>query len=220
MTQPSQWSRRSLVSGLGALAAAFTAGARQVHAQAQTGASFTPMRHPQDAWLNALPGKHRVVFDVTSAAGVSDLFRFVSNTYTGNKGGYGLEANDLAVVVILRHSATAFGYGDTLWSPHGAALAQSTRYSDPGSTEPPKSNPYNSGSRRAFDDLTKRGVSIGVCDTASHGLAGRLASAGKDAEATYKEMIGDMIPGSRLVPAGVVAVARAQEYGYSVIHVG
>jgi len=29
-----------------------------------------------------------------------------------------------------------------------------------------------------------------------------------------------MIPGSRLVVAGVIAVARAQEYGYSVVHAG
>ena len=60
---------------------------------------------------------------------------------------------------------------------------------------------------------------VGVCDTASHGLAGRLAGAG-DAEATYKEMVANMIPSSRLVPAGVIAVTRAQEYGYGVVHVG
>ena len=215
--------RRTLVSslgaGLGALTAALTAGARQVSAQSAPTAPFTPMRHPQDDWLNTLAGKHRVIFDVTSAAGVSDVFRFVNNTYTGNKSGYGLDQQDLAVVVILRHSATAFGYGDTLWSKHGKALAEGARYSDAGSTEPPRVNPYNAAPRSAFDDLAKRGVRIGVCGTASRGIAGRLAGSG-DAEAMRKEMVADMIPSSRLVPAGVIAVARAQEYGYSVVHVG
>lgn len=177
------------------------------------------MRHPQDAWLDAIPGKHRVLFDVTSASGVSDVFRFVSNTYSGNKSAYDLEQSDLAVVVILRHSATAFGYGDAVWAKYGRALADATRYGDPKSIEPPKANPYNVPPRSAFDELAKRGVRVGVCDTASHGLASRLAGAG-DAEATYKEMVANMIPSSRLVPAGVIAVTRAQEYGFGVVHVG
>jgi hypothetical protein len=106
-----------------------------------------------------------------------------------------------------------------VWSRHGQALVETTRYTVPGNAETPKANPYNSGTRRAFDDLSKRGARIGVCDTASHGLAGRLAGSG-DAEATYKDMVANMIPASQLVPAGVIAVARAQEYGFSVIHVG
>lgn len=164
-------------------------------------------------------GKHRVIFDVTSAAGVGDVFRFVSNTYTGNKNGYGLDPADLAVIVILRHSATAFGYADAVWAKHGPALVQATRYTVPAGGDAPRGNPFSSGSRGSFDDILKRGVRIGVCDTASHGLAGRLAGSG-DADATYKDMVANMLPSSRLVPAGVVAIARAQEYGYSVIHVG
>ena len=64
------------------------------------------------------------------------------------------------------------------------------------------------------------GVQFGVCDTASHGLARRLAGPGGDAEATYKEMVASMIPNSRLLVAGVIGVTRAQEYGYSVVHAG
>jgi hypothetical protein len=205
------------MSGLGALGAALAFGNGE--AAGQAAASFTPARHPQDAWLDALPGKHRVLFDVTTAGGMNDIFRFVSNTFTGNKNAYGLEQADLAVVVILRHSATAFGYADAVWAKHGPALVNATRYTDPKSTEPPKVNPYNAAPRQAFDELIKRGVRLGVCDTASHGLARALAGSG-DPEATYKEMVANMLPSSRLVPAGVIAVSRAQEYGYGVVHVG
>ncbi len=169
--------------------------------------------------MDAIPGQHRVVFDVTSASGVSDVLRFAGNTYNANKSAYNLEQTDLAVIVILRHSATAFGYGDIVWSKHGKALAGSTKYADPNSAEPPKGNPYNAAPRRALDELVKRGVRFGVCDMASHAISRALAGSG-DAEATYKEIITDLRPSSRLVPAGVIAVTRAQEYGYSVVHVG
>ena len=88
------------------------------------------------------------------------------------------------------------------------------------SSEPPKVNPFNATRIETFDEMARRGVQFGVCDTASHNLARRLASPSGDADATYKEMVASMIPNSRLVVAGVIAVTRAQEYGYSVVHVG
>ena len=212
--------RRSLMSSIGAFAAAFALGSRPAGAQTPAASTFTPARHPQDGWLDAIPGKHRVVLDVTSSLGVPDVVRFAGNTLTGNKTGYGLEEADLAVVVILRHSATAFAYSDAIWAKYGAALAGFTSYTDPGSTEPPTANPFASAPSNALDGLAKRGVQFAVCDMASHGIARRLAGQGGDADAIYKEMVANMIPSSRLVAAGVIAVTRAQEYGYGVIHVG
>jgi hypothetical protein len=67
---------------------------------------FQPARHPQDDWFDQLPGKHRFFFDATSPTGAGDAITFASNYYTANKSGYGLEPNDLAVVICLRHWAT------------------------------------------------------------------------------------------------------------------
>src|SRR6185503_18270632 len=55
-----------------------------------------------------------------------------------------------------------------------------------------------------------------VCDMATHFISGQVASAVKgDADALYKEFASNLIPNSHLVAAGVVAVNRAQEYGYT-----
>ena len=213
------WPRRSLMSGLSAVAAAFALGARPASAQTAA-APFQPARHPQDEWLDKIRGKHRVVFDVTSAQGVPEALHFAYNTYTGNKSMYGVEEADLAVVIVLRHSATAFGYSDAMWAKYGKALAAATSYTDPKSSEPPKANPFNTTRIETIDELARRGVQFAVCDQASHGVARRIAGSSGDADATYKEMVANMIPNSRLVVIGVIGLTRAQEYGYSVVHAG
>jgi hypothetical protein len=207
------WPRRSLMSGMSAVAAAFALGARPASTQTAA-APFQPARHPQDEWLDKIRGQHRVVFDVTSFRGVPEALHFA------HKSMYGLDEADLAIVIILRHSATAFGYSDAIWAKHGKALAAATSYTDPKSSETPKANPFNATGIEAIDQMAKRGVQFGVCDTASHGLSRRIAGPSGDADATYKEMVASMIPNSRLMVAGVIGVTRAQEYGYSVVHVG
>jgi hypothetical protein len=213
------WARRSLMSRMSALAAAFALGDRQASAQAAA-APFQPARHPQDEWLDKIPGKHRVVFDVTSARGVPDALHFANNIYSGNKSLYGLDEADLAVVIVLRHAATAFGYADAIWAKHGKALAAAASYTDPKGSESPTANPFNAMRSETFNEMAKRGVQFGVCDSASHGLARRIAGSNGDADATYKEIVTGMIPSSRLLVVGVLGVTRAQEYGYSVVHVG
>ena len=213
------WARRSLMSGMSAFAAAFAFGARPASAQTAA-APFEPARHPQDEWLDKIPGKHRVVFDVTSSRGVPEALHFANNIYSGNKSMYGLEPTDLAVVIVLRHSATAFGYSDAIWAKHGKALTAATSYTDPKSGESPTVNPFNATRIETFNEMAKRGVQFAVCDTASHGLSRRIAGPSGDADATYKEMVASMIPNSRLLVAGVIGVTRAQEYGYSVVYAG
>ena len=213
------WPRQSLMSGMSAVAAAFALGARPLSAQTPA-APFQPARHPQDEWWDKIQGKHRVVFDVISSRGVPEALHFANNIYSGNKSMYGLDESDLAVVIVLRHSATAFGFSDVIWAKHGKALAAATSYTDPKSSEPPKVNPFNATRIETFEEMAKRGVRFGVCDTASHNLARRLAGPSGDADATYKEMVASMIPSSRLLVAGVIGVTRAQEYGYSVVHAG
>ena len=69
-------------------------------------------------------------------------------------------------------------------------------------------------------DAANRGVQFMVCGTASRGLAGRLAGQGGDADGVMKEMAANLIPSARIVPAGVVSVAHAQERGFALLYVG
>jgi hypothetical protein len=202
--------RRALITGLGAAAAA-TIGAQP--ARAQTTRPFAPARHTEDAWMGAMPGKHRVVLDVTTLDGVPDGIRFAGNLFGGNQSGYGLGDADLAFIVCLRHSATAYGYDAGVWSKYGRIL-------DSKATPPPVANPFNSGERMQLSALAKRGVQFMVCGTASRRIAARLAGTGGDADAVLKEISANLIPNARIVSAGVVGVTRAQEYGFSYLFVG
>jgi len=212
--------RRSLMSGMGALAAVFAFGGRPTAAQTPAATRFSPSRHAQDAWLDQMPGKHRVILDVTSSEGMPECLGFANNLYGANKSGYGIEETDLAIVICLRHSATAFAFTDAIWAKHGKAMADGAKYVDPKSSQPPAVNPFNVAARSTLDTLAKRGLRYVVCDTATHRIARQVAGPGGDAEAVYKELASHLIPNARFVPAGVVGVTRAQEYGYSLLSVG
>ncbi len=69
-----------------------------------------------------------------------------------------------------------------------------------------------------LDQVQKLGTRFAVCDMATHFIASRLAGSGGNADAIYKELVASIIPGARMVSAGVVGVTRAQEYGYTLIY--
>ncbi len=204
--------RRALIAGLGMAATSVTLGASSAQAQGAS-SPFTPARHEQDAWMAAMPGKHRVVLDVVTPPGVPDGIRFAGNLLTHNKSGYGVEEADMALIVVLRHSATAFGYSAAMWAKYGKML-------DSKADPPPTAHPYDSGERMQLSGLAKRGVHFMVCGSASRGIAGRIAGPGGDADAVLKEITANLITNARMVSAGVVGVTHAQEYGYSLLHVG
>lgn len=204
--------RRRVLAGLGAAATAAGLGTA-VTARAQAPAPFTPAFHPHDDWMSAMPGKHRVVLDVTTPEGVPDGIRFAGNLFNGNKSGYGVEEAELALILVLRHSATAYGYNDAIWAKHGKTM-------DAKAATPPTANPFNSGERMQLSGLAKRGVQFIVCGTASRGLASRIAGQGGDVDAVLKDMSANLIPNARIVSAGVVGVTHAQERGFTLLYVG
>jgi intracellular sulfur oxidation DsrE/DsrF family protein len=209
--------RRQLIAGLGTTAAAVALGRG---AAAQPAARpFEPARHAQDDWFATRPGRHRVVLDTTSVAGVPDAIRFATNLFGGSTSGYGLEDADLALVICLRHRATPFAYTDALWGKYGRILDR--RDENPAATTPvPTVNVYNSGERAQLSDLARRGVHFMVCGTASRNIAVRAAGAGGNADAVLKEMEAHFIPNAHMVAAGVVGVTHAQERGYTYLYVG
>ena len=202
-----------MLAGFGAIAAAGALGTSNAAAQASSPAPapFTPALHDEDAWMSAVPGRHRVVVDVTSPEGVPDGLRFVGNLLTAHKSGYGVDEMDVAVIVCLRHGATPYGYTDPIWSKYGKTFDAKTA---------PSANPYNSGNQLQMADLAKRGVRFMVCGLASRRLAGRIAGQTGDAESVLKEFGANLVPSGRIVPAGVVGVTHAQERGFALLYVG
>lgn len=205
--------RRTLIAGLGAMAAAGTVGVQATRAQGGA-ESTSPTLYEQDAWMSAMGGRHRVVLDVTSPEGLPDVIRFAGNLFNGHKTGYGVEEADVAVLICLRHAATPYGYTDAIWSKYGKVL-------DGKAATPPSANPFDTGDRMQLSALAKRGVQFMVCGMATRGISGRIAaSQGSEAEAVYKELTASLIPSARIVPAGVVGVVHAQERGFALVHVG
>jgi intracellular sulfur oxidation DsrE/DsrF family protein len=219
--------RRSFLSRLGggfaALGAALGAQTSTVLAQSPSG-TWHPARHTEDDWFDKIPGKHRMFLDAVSPHGVGEALHFASNIITTSKSGYGLESSDLAIVVCLRHGATAFAFNDAIWKKYSEPLSAQTKFTDPKTQAAPTANPYNSAEARrgeALDAMIKLGVHFAVCDKSTQGLSGNLArkTDGKP-DAVYKEFLANTIANAHMVPSGIVAVGHAQERGYAYAYVG
>jgi hypothetical protein len=214
-----------MLAGVGAAIAAVALGSKQTAAQTPGGA-FQPARHQQDEWLNRLPGRHRNFIDCATVAGAAEGLLYANNLYVANANGYQLKENDLAIVVCLRHFATVFAYNDAIWGKYGKALSDLVQFVDPKTKQAPATNLLNSGDYgmslpnfgNSIPSVVKRGTHFAVCDMATQFITGQVAAAVKaDAQALYKEFASSLVPNSHLVSAGVVAVNRAQEYGYTLL---
>jgi hypothetical protein len=218
-----------LLSGLGAAAAALTVGARAARAQSPAPAAFQPARHQQDEWMNALPGRHRTVIDCAAVSAAGTGVFYANNIFTANRNGYQLADSDVAVIVVLRHEATVFAYNDAIWGKYSAVLGKMARVTDPTTNQPPTVNPLSSPAFRSVmtslgvtaPAIAKRGAHFAICDMATNRIAGVIASAaGSTPPAIYKELAANLLPNGHLVAAGVVAINRAQEFGYSMLTAG
>jgi len=179
--------------------------------------------------MAGLPGKHRSVIDCAAAPAAATGVFYANNIFTGNRNGYQLADSDVAVIVVLRHQATTYAYNDAIWSKYGSVLGKMVASGDAQGNEAPKVNPLNasaSGSRPAGNaatasGLAARGVHYGICNLATNRIAGVIASAvGSTQPEIYKELAANLLPNGHLVAAGVVAINRAQEYGYTMLTAG
>ena len=222
MRKPS--TRRSILTGAAA-AAAFSLAPGS--ARAQTPARrYQPARHSQDEWLDAVPGTHRTIIDCASTASAGAGILYANNLYVANARGYSLKEPDVAIVVCLRHFATVFAFNDVVWAKYGQALSDAVKFTDPKTGQAPSSNLLDAtGYGMALPNggvtiasVAKRGTQFAVCDMATNMLAGLVATSTKGVqEAVYTEFVRNLIPNSHLMAAGVVAVNRAQEYGYTLL---
>jgi intracellular sulfur oxidation DsrE/DsrF family protein len=215
--------RRAFFSKLSVgLAAGGAVGAAVSPAQAQSadGGRWQPTRHAEDDWFDQIPGKHRFVIDAPTPAGFSDALQFLNNYFNTNKNAYALQDGDLAVVLVARHLSTLFAYNDSVWAKYGVQITRRTNYNDPKTNQPPTINLFNVTDRgTTLDSLLKRGLRLGVCQVSTRGNAGMIAMAiGATAETVYNELVANLVPNARLVPAGIVAVNRAQERGYTLAY--
>jgi hypothetical protein len=226
MTKQMQ-ARRSMMSGLGAAAVGVALASGRL--AAQTGGAkgrFQAARHQQDAWLDAVAGKHRTFIDASTPRGAAEAILYANNLYEANKAGYALPEGDVVVVACMRHFATPFAYNDVIWKKYGSVIGMMIEFTDPKTKRPPATNLLNSAAYgmalpnlgSTIDSVVTRGTRFAVCDMATHFFAAQVAMATKgNPDAVYKELAANLIPNSHMVAAGVVAVNRAQEYGFTLL---
>jgi hypothetical protein len=217
--------RRTLLSTIGAAVTALAFGSRTASAQSSP-ARFQPSLHPEDAWFDAVPGRHRTFIDAATTSGAGAAILYANNLYVANRSGYSLPESDVTVVVCLRHFATAFAFNDAVWGKYGKLMGTMLDFVDPKTKQAPSANLLNSADYgmtlpnygNTIESVVKRGTRFAVCDMATHFFAAQLATAsGASADAVYKELVANVIPNSHMVAAGVVALNRAQEHGYTLL---
>ena len=205
-------------------------GSRRAEAQsAAAGTSWRPSRHAQDDWLDQIAGSHRFIIDTVSPEGLGNSLLFANNFFIANQTGYGLGNADIALVIVLRHNSTAFAYTDAIWGKYGGPIGDAGSFDDPKTKARPSINVYNKsdygGALPNFgvtlDALIGRGVHFAVCQMATRRIAGVIATArGANTDEIYKELTSNLIRNAHLAPAGIVAVNRAQERGYTFANAG
>ena len=198
-------------------------GSPAANAQGAAEATWRPARHTQDEWYDKIPGVHRFLFDTSTAESMGWSLQFATNYFKANQDVYGVKESDLAVIIVARHKSTSFAYNDTIWAKYGKQLSEQAEFVDPKTKEPPKINVYGPAGETAqagrMEALIKMGVQFAVCSMSTRGISTRIAKAnGLEVDSVVKEITSNLIGNSHMVPAGVLAVNRAQEHGYSFIY--
>jgi intracellular sulfur oxidation DsrE/DsrF family protein len=192
-------------------------------------AAWQPVQHAADNWLDEVPGTHRIFFDTVTPEGFGDAVFYANNYLDASARSDGIDAASLAVVICARHHSTAFAYSDAVWAKYGMSLAERDHFTDPMTSKPPVVNVYQASGYGTLlrnngvtlDTILKRGVRLAVCQLATRARSALIArQTGGKADEVYQELVSNLVPNARIVPAGIVAVSRAQERGYTFVCAG
>jgi hypothetical protein len=220
--------RRWFLGSIGAVAAGAAVASAASNAAQSPAAGFTPARHALDSWMDEMPGVHRAFLDTSTTNGGITSMNYAHNILLVHVGDYGGSESDYALVVCFRHQSTPLGYNDAMWAKYSEAFSSFMGLKDSRTQEAFVVNPLDLPGRADFasrghtlKEMAGRGVRYAVCNRATYSVSGFVARAtGGDADAIYKELAANLIADARMVPAGVMAATRAQEYGYSLLYSG
>jgi intracellular sulfur oxidation DsrE/DsrF family protein len=231
----SKTDRRTLI-GAGALAAGagLVASATTARAGEPAGGKWTPGLEEKDAWMDIPGTRHRMVYDTISPGAFGEALFYAKNYYVANESGYGLKPEALGVIVIARHMSTPFAYADAVWAKYGAGFAgmmqQGGMPLEGDNAELAKTRNPLFAAKEGEDQgmqaganisaLAAKGMRFAVCGMATAFIAQAMAKdAGMSADALEAELKANLVPGAVIVPAGIVAVERAQQHGYAFAYV-
>lgn len=220
-----------VVAAAAGMAAACSSGAKSQNSAAE---AWSPSPEPADSWLDKPGTRHRMVFDSVSGDGGSEALGYANNFVHVNESDYGLKPEQIGVVVIFRHMSTPYGYNDAIWAKYGKKFVDAMKLKDdaakrgatmnPMLAKHPDGDPPPKGMEWVADytlsDLAPKGVQFAVCGLATKAIAGMIAGKTGNPAPIEAELKANLVPGARIVPAGISTVNRAQEHGYSFAYIG
>ena len=216
--------RRSFLARLGFGAAAVPALAAAACAPAAAPAPPAAPMDELETWLSGMKGTQKVIYDCVMAGGGMDGILFARNFMKFSQDKLGTKDADMSVIVSFRHFASPFGYNDAMWAKY-PQFASLLKFDDPKTKKPaarnvPLHDEVEGFSGANMPGLVARGVKFIVCGAATEFIAGMLAGKTGDAKAVEAELIANLVPAARIVPAGVVGLQHAQRAGFAYTFAG
>lgn len=217
--------RRDFVARLAAGAAALAGVLGSIPA-AEAAAADRP-RVPDDAWLRALTGRHRTVFDVDTHKNGNALTQ-AKNFLDGWKADYGVEYPTLNLVLGVRGTGIPIVLTDAVWSKY--RLGEQYGIVDPITKLPAVRNPFIAANvqprglvtaEQTVEALQARHVTVLVCRNTLTGATRKLVAAGLGTTAQVRSTLdGGILPGVTVVPGMVIAFTQMQEKGVAYVYAG
>lgn len=207
--------RRGFLGTMAAAAAAGLASLTPLRLEAKPRSGPATGADPAfETWLNRITGKHKMVFDAPEVnSGMPVIWPRV--WLNGNNENYGTKDTDNSGVVILRHAAIPLAMKDELWAKYKLGEAFQIKDGEAAATKNifAKVMPLPLPGT-GVEALLASGVMFGVCNVALTVYSGMVAQKmGMDGAAVKADWVAGLLPGTQVVPSGVLAVARAQEKG-------
>lgn len=226
--------RRLMGAGMVVAAAGIAACSSGAKSEAQATGSWEPTAENLDSWLDKPGTRHRMVFDSLTGEGGAEALDFANNFIHVNESAYGVKPEQLGVVVILRHMSTPYGYNQAVWAKYGKGFAEKMGLKGEAAKAAATTNPLLAAApmletppkgmewinQNSLPDLASKGVRFAVCGLATKAIAAMVAGKTGNADAIEAEFKSNLVPGALIVPAGISALNRAQEHGYSFAYIG
>lgn len=218
--------RRDFIGQVATAAATIAVTACAAPVVAQSAGAAAPKRAPiptpewDDSWAARVSAaKHKAVFDAPDIADgtvLANAFVFMMTYHQM----YKTADADTVAVLVMRHQGVGLALGDALWDRYD--LGKELKIKDPVTGKWAKRNPwqrYDARDKESFpgfslEDLAKRGAVLLACNLAANNQAARIAKrTNQDRDAVVAEVRANLVPGTILMPSGVLATIRAQEAG-------
>lgn len=168
-------------------------------------------------WLDRMKGQHKQVYDL----GTHDLsvdpipLRLVRNFVETFKEAYGLEPSQLSVVVGCARTYPMVAV-DRVWEKY--RMGERYKIIDPKTKQPAIRNVFLDDGPLSVKAIQALGAEFWQCNRALNTITQQLAEfTGLPPSDIRPELAAGLVPGVHLVPSHVLALALAQERGFTYV---